>query len=446
MSIYSLVDPDTGRSFKITGSTSLTEAQAREIFNSQRAAGSLVGLKPGQTLDAASQALGGLNSAQSQLGSLTGDAGNLARQALGKVSDLTANTPITNGITAADFSLVAPALTAIDQVNSTQVKASLAQAKKLVGQASSVISDSKGAGKYGFDVKQLETAGVVKTGTVARYIDQGANELTDVLKSPSVYTGKNGINTQADLLSSSAKQDLIQTGLMVAGVAGLKSNGVPTQLMGAASLAGSALVAAKGVDGALDWMQGKLPALPSANLDTLARDGAFAAGFADSKISDAMAQEFPALPAVDTVDRATLNAAAGRVLGNDKIPDLNFSVSSLPLPSELQARYDEINIRLTVAIEDFGFVSRLNARRRPAEIQSDAVGIYNDIQEVERIVSELYQIKSELLSVQREAEAQDPPAAGIVAQVERSSVTNAIAQAEALLAKIQQQAERNSAR
>jgi len=446
MSIYSLVDPDTGRTFKITGSASLTETQAREIFNSQRSAGSLVGLKPGQRLDAASQALGGLTSAQSQLGALTGDAGGLSRQALGKVSDLTGNLPVTNGITAADFSLTAPALTGIDQVTPTQVKATLAQAEKLTGQDFSLVTDNKGLGKYGFSVDQLETAGVVKSGTAAKFVAQDANPITDVLKSPSVFTGKNGINSQADLLGSVSKQDLVQTGLMVAGVAGLKSNGVPTQLMGAAALAGSALVAAKGVDGALDWVQGKLPAVPSANLDTLARDGAFAAGFADSKISDAMAQEFPALPAVDTVDRATLNAAAGRVLGNDKIPDLNFSVSSLPRPSELQARLGEINSRLATAIEDFGFVSRLNARRRPAAIQSDAVGIYNDIQEVERIVSELYQIKSELLSVQREAEAQDPPASAIVSQVESSQVASVTAQAEALLEKIRQQAERNSVR
>lgn len=446
MSIYSLVDPDTGRTFKITGSASLTETRAREIFNSQRSAGSLVGLKPGQRLDAASQALGGLNSAQSQLGALTGDAGGLARQALGKVSDLTGNLPVTNGITAADFSLTAPALTGIDQVTPTQVKATLAQAEKLTGQDFSLVTDNKGLGKYGFSVDQLETAGVVKSGTAAKFVAQGANPITDVLKSPSVFTGKNGINSQSDLLGSVSKQDLVQTGLMVAGVAGLKSNGVPTQLMGAAALAGSALVAAKGVDGALDWVQGKLPAVPSANLDALARDGAFAAGFADSKISDAMAQEFPALPAVDTVDRATLNAAAGRVLGNDKIPDLNFSVSSLPRPSELQARLGEINSRLATAIEDFGFVSRLNARRRPAEIQSDAVGIYNDIQEVERIVSELYQIKSELLSVQREAEAQDPPASAIVSQAESSQVASVTAQAEALLEKIRQQAERNSVR
>lgn len=446
MSIYSLVDPDTGKTFKITGGSTLTEAQAREIFNTQKSAGSLVGLKPGQKLDAASQALGGLTSAQSQLGALTGSAGSLAKQALGKVSSVTGNLPVTNGITSGDFALSAPALTGIDQVSPQQVKATLAQAEKLTGQDYSLVTDTKGLGKYGLDVPQLENAGVVKSGTTARYMAQGANQLTDVLKSPAVYTGKNGINSQDDLLSSTSKQDLIQTGLMVAGVAGLKSNGVPTQLMGAAALAGSALVAAKGVDGALDWLGSKLPSAPSANLDALARDGAFAAGFADGKISDAMAQEFPALPAVDTVDRATLNAAAGRVLGNDKIPDLNFSVSSLPLPSELQAELDEINTRLTVTIEDFGFVSRLNARRRPAEIQSDAVGIYNDIQEIERIVSELYQIKSEFLAVQREAEAQDPPATSIVTQVESSPVANAIAQAETLLAKVQQQAEQSSIR
>lgn len=446
MSIYNLVDPDTGRAFKIVGSTGLTEAQAREIFNAQKTAGSLVGLKAGQRLDAASQALDGLKSAQSQLGSLTGDAGRLAKQALGKVSDLAGNLPVTNGITAGDFAAAAPALSAIDQVSPQQVKATLAQAQKLVGQDYSLISNDKGVGKYGLDVQQLERSGVVKTGTASRYLAQNVNQVTDVLKSPSVYTGKLGINSQADLLASSSKQDLIQTGLMASGVAGLKNNGIPTDLMNTAALAGTALVGAKGVGTAVDWLQGKLPSGAAANLDTLARDGTFAAGFADSKISDAMAQQFPALPAIDTVDRATLNAAAGRVLGNDKIPDINFSVSDLPLPSELQARLDEINARQKTATEDFGFVSRLNARRKPSEIPSDAVGIYNDIDETSRIIRELYLIKSELLSVQREAEAQDPPASGIVQAAQSSTLPSLIAQVESFLAKVQQQAERNSAR
>ena len=45
-----------GKTFQIDVPTGLTEAQARQIFDQQAKTGALVGLKPGDIIDAASQA------------------------------------------------------------------------------------------------------------------------------------------------------------------------------------------------------------------------------------------------------------------------------------------------------------------------------------------------------------------------------------------------------
>ena len=221
----------------------LTREQALQIFQQQNSAGSFVGLKSGQSINAGSQALAGLKSAQSQVAQGLGSGLTASLPGIDSVKQLqglTSGLPVTNGVNIGDVSRQASAVTSIDQASATQVTGALAQASKLTGQASNQVTNAGGLGKYGLDVPQLETAGYVKSGTAVRYLADGTNTVTDVLKSPTVWTGKDNINNQTGLLDNVSKQDLVQTGLMVAGVAGLKSNGVATQILGGAALAGSA--------------------------------------------------------------------------------------------------------------------------------------------------------------------------------------------------------------
>lgn len=449
MSKFTFTDPTTGKLFQVSGGTGLSLTQAQSIFQSQSSAGSLVGLKPGKVLDSASQALGGLGDAKSQLGRLADSAGSLStsKDALNTLSSVS-GLSVTDGIGIADYSLTAPAVAGIEKLDGSQVTALLGQASKATGQSFSDLTETQGLGKYGLSVGQLESAGVVKSGTAAKYLNSSSNLSTDILNSPAVFTGKNGINSAADLLGSPSKQDLLQTSLMDSGIKSLKSQGLPTDLLDAGSLGGTALVAAKGSALASDWLNGggSLDANTRSQLNSLARDGAFAVGFADSKISDAMAQQFPALPSIGTADRATLNAATGRVVGNEKIPPLTFDVGSLPLPSEIQARLDEIVARFRVLAQDFGFVSQRYNRRRPETIDSDAVGIFTDLEESERILSDLYGVKSELLGIKREAEARDPPAKSVVSQSESVPAASTIAQVETFIGKVTQRIEQLTTR
>jgi hypothetical protein len=373
MSIFSFTNPVNGQPFEIKGPPSLSQAQAKAIFDKQVSAGSLVGFKKGDVLSAATQAADGLAGAQAQLaqaakgigGDLTGaiknipGVGDIAAQAqsvasktLSGISSVVSNLPVTNGINVADFAKQGASLVPIQGLGISDVTAAMSSASKLVRQASSAISDTLGAGKFGFDASQLESVGVLKPGTAATYLKQGINSLTDVLKSPAVFTGKDGINSLDSLLESVPTQDGIQQQLMSQGLNAVKQLGIPTDKLSTASLAGLANAAAKSIPTTLDWAKGlPLPADIKSKLDTAVRDGAFAADFANFKIDDPMKAVITPLPAVDTVNRQTVDAASKRIVGNDKVPTVKYTVSdqinaqneSLALVKKLQEASKELN-------------------------------------------------------------------------------------------------------
>ena len=348
-----------GKKFEIQGPPGATEAQARAIFDQQAKTGALVGLKPGDVLNAAKQAEGGLAAATGQIsqalsgvpgaagGSLgtafstvgkefssaLGSATSLAQQTLSGITKSISGTPVTNGISLADFSKQVPSLTSIGNLSGIDVRSAMSQASTLVGQTATQFSNATGVGKFGFDATQLENAGLLKTGTVSSFLTQGVNSLTSVLKSPAVWTGKDGINNLDSLLNNPAVQNLTQQNLMSSGLNVVKQLGIPIDKLDPKALAGVSLNAAKSPADTLAWAQGQLPADLKSQFDTAAKDASFAVDFADKKLNDAVAQLAPPGEAEDTVDRATLNAAVTRVFGNDKIPNLDYGGPVPPPPS-----------------------------------------------------------------------------------------------------------------
>ena len=351
-----------GKKFEIQGPPGATEAQARAIFDQQAKTGALVGLKPGDVLNAAKQAEGGLAAAAGQIsqalsgvpgapgGSLgtafstagkefssaLGAATSLAQQTLSGITKSISGTPVTNGISLADFSKQVPSLTSIGNLSGIDVRSAMSQASTLVGQTATQFSDALGVGKFGFDATQLENAGLLKTGTVSSFLTQGVNSLTSVLKSPAVWTGKDGINNLDGLLNNPAVQNLTQQNLMSSGLNVVKQLGIPIDKLDPKALAGVSLNAAKSPADTLAWAQGQLPADLKSQFDTAAKDASFAVDFADQKINDAIAQLAPPGEAEDTVDRATLDAAVTRIFGNDKIPSLDYG-GPVPPPAPLFA-------------------------------------------------------------------------------------------------------------
>ena len=351
-------NPDgTAKTFVVKGPPGLTLEQARAIFDQQVKTGSLVGFKSGEILSAVTQAEAGLPSALAQLGQAksgiigalgagipgaTGPIGSLsaipsslgsaAQTAASSITEVLAKTPVTSPISIADFSKQAAALAPIAGISSSQVTGVLAQAKNLVSQSPAALTNAKGLGSYGLDVNQLELAGHVKPGTAAAY---STSSLTSVLNSPSVWTGKGGITGVENLLSSPATQEKIQQDLMSQGLGALSQRGIPVSSLTAELQSGLALNSAKSVADTEAFVK-KLPLPPAvqAQFNATTRDAAFAVALTDSKIPEAFkAIEIP-IPAIDTVNRSTLNAAIGRIVGNDKVPFPNYGTPDASLYSK----------------------------------------------------------------------------------------------------------------
>jgi hypothetical protein len=387
MSQYTFIDPETGKEFVVKGAAGLTEQQAFEIYSKQQDTGALINLKPGDILSAVSQAAQGLTSALSQVaqgaagiaGSVTGALGGAINQAtraatgllsattlsnglsgalgtaqsvasktLSGITNAAKNLPVTNGINIASYAKQATALMPIGAVKNglqtaqgltnSNLTATLAQASRLVNQLPNQLSNTAGLGKFGLDCQQLERAGFVKPGTYGRFLASGAGNLTSVLNSPAVWTGKAGVGDVTKLLNSIPKQDAIQQTLMANGLQSVAQLGIPINKLNPQQLAGTALNAAKSAGDTVKWASGQLTSAASSitsgvatavnniksAFDTVARDAAFAVDFSNSKIDSAMSSQTTPAAISNTVDRKTLNAAVTRIVGNKKIPEVNY--------------------------------------------------------------------------------------------------------------------------
>jgi hypothetical protein len=286
--------------------------------------------------------------------------GSTAVTSIQTINKAITSLPVTAPINNADFTKVASGIKSVSAVSSIgpmsvpEVNGILAQAKNLVGQAADKLSNTKGLGEFGLNIDQLETAGYIKPGTKA-LLQSGTNLFASVVKSPAVWTGKDGIKGAADLLKSPGKQSLIQQDLMTKGVAALGAVGIPVKNLSSQGLAGMALNAAKDLPSAEAFVKG-LP-IPGdatgavqAAFGNAVRDGAFAVNLVNSKIPTAFKQQETPVPAADTVSRGTVDAASSRVVGNDKVPPPNYGPRDIV---ERQADGEEYINKSTKLINEY---------------------------------------------------------------------------------------------
>lgn len=376
-----------GQVFSLKGPPGLNFDQAKAIFDKQAATGSLVGLKPGDVLSAATQAQAGLPSAQAAVGqalsgvtgalgagipgaagllgsaskslagvggalggslapgvagltgaigpavsslqkSLTGAAGTVgsfATTAIRTLNKAISGAPNAATINTADFVKQIPALVPIGNLSAPDVTGVLAQTKNLVGQAASSLSNVKGAGSFGLNASQLETAGILKPGTSALQTASGAS-LSSVLKSPAVFTGTNGIKDINSLLANAPLQSALQQNLITKGLAGLTALGVPTGALSAPALGAVAVLAAKSVSSAAAWLKGTPAAdvIPGVTNADAARTSAYSVNLTKEKVPDVFKEQDTPIAAENTTNRDTVTAATDGQL-DPKIPPPKFT-------------------------------------------------------------------------------------------------------------------------
>ncbi len=463
MSTFSFVNPLTGKRFEIEGPPTLTEAQARRIFEDQLNAGALVGLKPGDVLDNARQALDGVAGAAGQLaqqvqniagsasgaltgalasvtggvqGALQGEAGQIqgavanlgqqatqfasalpsainsatsvASKALTGISSSVTNLVPTNPINMANLAKQATSLLPIQGLSEVDVRAAMSQATNLVGQAATTLSNI-GAGKFGFDATQLEQVGICKPGT-ASLVTNAANSLTSVLSSPAVFTGKLGINGINDLLSSVPKQDLLQQTLMNSGLNAVAELGIPVSKLDPGALAGTALNAAKSVTDTFNWATGgSLPPAIKSQLDQVARAADFATNFANQATNEAVTQTAEPGAAEETANRDTVDAAVTRVTGSAKIPEVNYGSNPLAAQANRVLKIGKDIVKLVTEWNKFGpsittFAKSGAAENRDAE-NPDVQRLMNDYKTLEQLIADARAFQSRTLSLERQTES-----------------------------------------
>jgi len=283
---------------------------------------------------------------------------------------------VANGINIADFTKQGAALAGIAGMKLPDVTGALAGVSKLIGQGASAISNTLGVGKFGLDVKQLETAGLVKPGSAAAFLAGGDADIVAVLKSPAVWTGKDGVTSLRSILKNPALQDKIQQGLMTAGLGQLKQLGIPIDSLKPAALAGLATNAAKSVTDTMSGLAGKLPEGLQSKFNEINAMAANAVKFTKGKVEPAAIQETKPEPASNTVDTVTVSAAAARVVGNEKVPSV--AVSSGPFAAARSVLNTYVDFVLINSVADISIWADIILLNRQSSITQEQWNTVNN--------------------------------------------------------------------
>ena len=93
-----------------------------------------------------------------------------------------------------------------------------------------------------------------------------------------------------------------------------------------------------------------------AKFNQTAKDASFAVNLVDEKIANESLNIKQITGSVGTINKTTLNAAVGRVVGNDKVPSLNFSKGT-PNPAAEQEIKDIGKQLSTIGNKDLAIIS-----------------------------------------------------------------------------------------
>jgi hypothetical protein len=203
----------------------------------------------------------------------------------------------------------------------------LAQVKLESDQDSNVVSDD-GVGAYKLTLAQLEDAGYLKPGTVEFYLSDGTATPTEILTSPSVWTGQAGVTNVNVLLADPKLQAAVQTDLYQSSLQQLRSAGIVTGNEEPAKLAGLVQAGSKyGPTVVKSWVQGTLDnSTTVTDVNQLVRGAQYAVELSNQKISDALKGFSTVQPgSTVTTDRGAIDDAVRAVIGNDKVTTPNYS-------------------------------------------------------------------------------------------------------------------------
>jgi hypothetical protein len=220
-----------------------------------------------------------------------------------------------------------PAIRSIGSLNPAQVTSMLASTALAVGQTAGQISNGKGVGVFGFSSVQLEQVGLIKPGTIAKFGAVAPN-LTSFLASPTIWTGKNGVNNLSGLLNNPNLQNRLQQDLMQQGLTQLRKTGIVKGLESVPQLAGLINSTVQfGPAAVTNWVKGQANAAVVNQISKVFKNSQFASILGNAvNIFVGITGQRPVNIAgiIDTVNRIPVNTAVVDVIGNAKVPPPNY--------------------------------------------------------------------------------------------------------------------------
>lgn len=405
MNVFKFVTP-LGQSVEITGPAGSTYEQAQAIFSRQSTTGSLVGLRPGDILNSFVQAKGGLTTALAQV--TTGiQPGNLYQIASGLTK--IPNLPVQNPVNISTF-VNTPVLgvSTVGPLSTSQIQGLLSSTAASVDQAATDISNDKGLGRYGLTADQLQQAGFIKPGT-ADLISQDPASAVNILSSPTVWTGRAGVDNLDSLLANPTLQSVVQQSSLTSSFNQLTELGVVSnttnQLLRSTADLGAVVnnAANYGISAATAWLNNTVGGSEIGQLTTSAIQSVFGVNFSQANRSISGGGN-PLQTGVqtprgfsNTVNRSVIDNAFNSIIGNNKIPRNIFANPVLGVDARAQnSQVAAVNqsssillTQLTQSSAGLAILSQVPGANQILGLIKSGQGLVNQIQGASQLLSKV---------------------------------------------------------
>lgn len=195
---------------------------------------------------------------------------------------------------------------------------------------------TNGIGRYAQSPADLTLAGFLKPGTIDTYLQDPADTYS-VLNMPEVWTQQLGVAVLSDYLDSTIIQNIVQQALMQGAYEGLINAGVidgeePARFQAALIQPATQY----GVTAVLEWIAGTASPDLLTKIKIAARQGQYAIDFVE-----AYANSLNISPELngftDTMDRTALDVIVANIIGNQKIPTINYTGNTQPILVDIPA-------------------------------------------------------------------------------------------------------------
>ena len=194
---------------------------------------------------------------------------------------------------------------------------------------------TRGIGIYGQTPAGLILTGYLKPGTLS-LITAPSLTLT-VLNTPAVWTGQNGIESLLDYLDEPVLQNLAQIDIMTGAFQGLLDAGILSGGESARYQATFVQPATRyGVTAVVSWVNDTASTELTNNILLVARQAQYAVDFVDTYSSLLNAGiDVPGFE--NTVDRQDLDQAVIDIIGNPKVPSINYvdTITEVAVPTTI---------------------------------------------------------------------------------------------------------------